>query len=853
MKKFLSLSVALLFFQGFIVNAQTYVTIPDANFSDWLNVNYPDCMDGNQLDIDCPAVLNTTSVNVQQKSIADLTGIEYFTSLKFLNCSFNQLSFLPTLPEDLVLLNCLANQLSSLPELPDSLKTLNVSSNPLLLVFSEWPPMLQSLTLSGQPFQLSDFPPLPNTLTTLSLQHCQLTELPPLPPNLNTLFCGNNPLGTLPPLPSTLKNLAVTNCSLSDLPATLPASLTGLLCDYNNLTSLPQLPAGLLQLHCNNNQLIELPALPDGISTLILNHNNLTSLPELPSALTFMECYDNQLSSLPELPPSLHNLYCQNNLLTALPELPTSILVLNCTNNLISCFDPFPHTLASPNIEGNPFTCLPNYIPGMGPLGLLVYPLCEDDDLLNNPLGCTSAKGVGGFLYSDENADCELSANDPRMLNVPILLFDDQEEQVAATWSLSEGLYFLSTDTATYTLRIDTTEKPYQAACLNPGVDTLLSFSTGNELIQNLNFGLECKPGHDVGVRSILRAGWVFPGQTHTLKVVAGDLSGWYGLDCASGVSGKVSITISGPVAYAGPAPGALTPNQLSALEFEYNISDFGNIDMFHNFQLLLETDTTAQADEQICVNVLVTPVAGDQVIGNNNSYVCYPVVNSYDPNIKEVWPNTVEVGFDDYFYYTIYFQNTGNAPAFNIRLADTLDSQLDLRSFEVTNYSHPCVTYLHDRFLSFRFNNIMLPDSLSDPEGSIGFVQYRIKAQPDLPVGTVIENTAYIYFDFNDPIITNTTENHFKILTSTHSPQPSGGLPAFPNPSGGIFNLQWPASSTATALQVEVFNVQGKRVLQMQPDSNHWEIDLSSMPAGLYLVRAQSEQELRITRLIKN
>jgi hypothetical protein len=36
--------------------------------------------------------------------------------------------------------------------------------------------------------------------------------------------------------------------------------------------------------------------------------------------------------------------------------------------------------------------------------------------------------------------------------------------------------------------------------------------------------------------------------------------------------------------------------------------------------------------------------------------------------------------------------------------------------------------------------------------------VQYRIKQKKDLPFGTKIYNSAGIYFDFNDPIITNTT-----------------------------------------------------------------------------------------------
>jgi uncharacterized repeat protein (TIGR01451 family) len=65
-------------------------------------------------------------------------------------------------------------------------------------------------------------------------------------------------------------------------------------------------------------------------------------------------------------------------------------------------------------------------------------------------------------------------------------------------------------------------------------------------------------------------------------------------------------------------------------------------------------------------------------------------VVNSYDPNMKEVYPVNVLPGYDDWFTYTIHFQNTGNAPAFNIRLRDTLDANLDINSFEVRGYSHP-------------------------------------------------------------------------------------------------------------------------------------------------------------------
>jgi uncharacterized repeat protein (TIGR01451 family) len=270
-----------------------------------------------------------------------------------------------------------------------------------------------------------------------------------------------------------------------------------------------------------------------------------------------------------------------------------------------------------------------------------------------------------------------------------------------------------------------------------------------------------------------------------------------------------------------------------------------------HSFKLLFLTDTTAQADDLVCVNVSVSPFAGDNNPQNNAYTSCYSVVNSYDPNIKAVWPEDVEPGFDGYFNYTVYFQNTGNAPAFNIRIADTLDTQLDLSTFEVVNYSHDMLTYLHGNVATFRFNNIMLPDSTTDFEGSIGFVQYRIKPLSDLPVGTVIENTAHIFFDFNEAIITNTTENLFTVFTGVEAVNKGPEIIAFPNPGTGIYTIEIEAGLSQW-VQFEVYNLSGRRLQQFSTANNRVELDLSEHPSGLYLVRAQSNEGIRYLKLVK-
>lgn len=145
-------------------------------------------------------------------------------------------------------------------------------------------------------------------------------------------------------------------------------------------------------------------------------------------------------------------------------------------------------------------------------------------------------------------------------------------------------------------------------------------------------------------------------------------------------------------------------------------------------------------------------------------------VINcAYDPNDKLVYPSRAEQPpftenytlYDEKLLYTLRFQNTGTDTAFNIVLRDQLSPQLDWSTFEPGSSSHPYEATLHDDgLLEFHFRDILLVDSTTNEVESHGFVQFEIAVRPDVAEGTVIENSAGIYFDFNPPIITNTVEN---------------------------------------------------------------------------------------------
>jgi len=137
-------------------------------------------------------------------------------------------------------------------------------------------------------------------------------------------------------------------------------------------------------------------------------------------------------------------------------------------------------------------------------------------------------------------------------------------------------------------------------------------------------------------------------------------------------------------------------------------------------------------------------------------------IVCAYDPNDKQVFPDTGTIGLGQELEYLIRFQNTGNDTAFTVIIEDNLSHYLDWETVDYITSGHDLTNYTidDDGRLLFNFLDIQLPDSNADYLGSQGFVLFRIKALDDLMPNTTIENTAGIYFDFNPAIITNTVNS---------------------------------------------------------------------------------------------
>jgi hypothetical protein len=163
------------------------------------------------------------TLHISSKGIKSLPDLTRFKNLEKIDCSHNQLSLLPTLPQYLKILICDNNQLTCLPTLPKNLEYLFCVDN-------------------------------------------QLTCLPTLPKNLQELYCNDNQLSLLPNLSENLKILCCYNNQLTCLP-TLPKNLEELYCINNQLHVLPNLPQNLEELDCFNNPIYE-----------IVNNNSLIKI-----------------------------------------------------------------------------------------------------------------------------------------------------------------------------------------------------------------------------------------------------------------------------------------------------------------------------------------------------------------------------------------------------------------------------------------------------------------------------------------------------------------------------------------------------------------------------------------------
>ena len=223
----------------------------------------------------------------------------------------------------------------------------------------------------------------------------------------------------------------------------------------------------------------------------------------------------------------------------------------------------------------------------------------------------------------------------------------------------------------------------------------------------------------------------------------------------------------------------------------------------------------------------------------------CQHVIGSFDPNDKQGFPE----GYGESHYierdqdieYLIRFQNTGTDTAFTVVVEDVLSPHLDITSLRLGASSHPYILdIVGSDTLKFIFESILLVDSVANEPASHGFIKFKISQKSDLPLETVIENQAAIFFDFNDPVLTNTTfhtigENFIEVEVN-QLPYISGlEISVAPNPVTTEAVVRVTGIDFQKA-EFRLFNTLGVEVKREVFSDDIYIIHKSDLPEGLYV-----------------
>ncbi len=441
---------------------------------------------------------------------------------------------------------------------------------------------------------------------------------------------------------------------------------------------------------------------------------------------------------------------------------------------------------------------------------------------------------ITGNIIFDSNGDgCD--ANDILVNNLSVIANDGNYDN---TTFPNNGIYELPILGNNFTVSLGNLPSYYTATPVSATVsfsnsDTeIVDFCiTTNQTIEDLNITLipisQARPGFDADYQLVVQ-------NVGTQTIANPSISLAFDNTMQTFVS-------------ASPNPSSTTVNQLNF--------DFASIAPFESKVIDLTMNTfqpsTVNGGDILSFTANVIPNTNDNTPEDNTFIYDQTVVNSYDPNDKQVLQGEeiYEEQTDEYLDYLIRFQNTGTASAINVRIQDTLHPKLDWSTLQPINASHDYrVEITNGNQVEFIFEDINLPHEAADEPGSHGFIAYKIKPKEDVALGDIITGDAQIYFDFNAPIITNMVSTEVVQNLDTKSYDLASKLNIYPNPTNNVVHLQ--TIKNVQLEEVSIYNLQGKQLLNFR--DNLEKLNIGNLSKGIYLIKISTNQGTINKQLIK-
>ena len=226
----------------------------------------------------------------------------------------------------------------------------------------------------------------------------------------------------------------------------------------------------------------------------------------------------------------------------------------------------------------------------------------------------------------------------------------------------------------------------------------------------------------------------------------------------------------------------------------------------------------------------------------------CHEAIGSYDPNDKQSqpkgWGERHQILPGQVLRYNIRFQNTGTDTAFLVVIRDTLDVALEWESFrpELSSHSYHLEKDSVHRAIAFVFEDILLPDSTQNESASHGFVQFTIRPKSSVQLGTKIRNQAFIYFDFNAAVLTNTVQHtvdtgFIRLKPELPTIDQEAQISFVPNPAGQSTWLSFSSYVQEISYLLKLHDSKGRLMRSIAMTESPFLLEKSGLPSGAYQV----------------
>lgn len=439
---------------------------------------------------------------------------------------------------------------------------------------------------------------------------------------------------------------------------------------------------------------------------------------------------------------------------------------------------------------------------------------------------------ITGYIFQDANSNCTYDAGETAITGAYAVLTGTGGTVYASPDST--GFYDAYVLPGTYTVRLQLTGN---GACLSSQCATSYthSFTTTGQVSSGNDFGIDIgAQTFDLGVHPGCSSS--MPGATKEYWIY------YYNYGLVSAPGAVLSFMHDPNLTFVSSTP-ANTSYDNATHTITWNLGNMSPmVFSWSQVRMIFNTPNTLTLGSYLTCVAQLSPSQGDCNPIDNTVSITDMVQGSHDPNEKEVYPSGGLTASDTVLNYTVRFQNDGNAPASLVVVKDTLSPYVDPASVIPGASSHPYKFALSGNgLLTFTFENINLPDSVHDEPHSKGFVNYTVHTKPNLPIGTQVKNTANIYFDFNQPVVTNTTVNTRSDLTGFNTISNSGTMQVSITPNPVQAQSQVHFSGTTGDISFELMDVTGRKVMETTTDKDFL-LSGTALAPGMYTYIARDQ-----------